>query len=740
MTSLTCSFCNHANPAGANFCTECGSGLGLRPCEHCDAINDVGAKYCHHCGTLLNERVAASVGGAAQSSRAADAASESSVVRALGAVAPEPAGPRTGSPPSVKELSSAAERLDAFWRDSMQAVEVSRTMKPAAAESPSARPVETLPLSVDGESPVIDVAFLTAAMVAAARARRARIRRAGRCSGGGLYGYEQSTPGRSALGNVRADRRCRHRRNSPAAQQPASTVTEEPPTPVTPPTTAASPEAAAASIDGVRHGSGDAIVRRGDGVGGRTSRFHRAGAAAGHACSVAGSSGSGCSNGACRRGEAAGRASPDGQHPAAPPGASTRKDRSAPTAGGNAQPRVIAATAVACGSRTWRRHRFPVIHAPTASRRSDSAGLACPRPASNRRSARRDGTDRLHDTRSRAAAAFKIVTAFERGTYIQIGQARYIAPLSDIQLDAPPSAGSAENVRRLRYEPGVKLALAAVRRLPGVPRPGRRGHAQARDLIEPLRVVMPLYNEEIYFVVRADSPLNYVHDIRGLRISAGPVGSGTALTTTTLCKLMFNEPIADANATFQSNEDGLAKLVTDRSVDVVAIIAGQPAKVLTDMKPESKVREAAALRSQRCIEPGGIALFPGCRAAASYPSLLTEDLPSLAVKAYLVTYDFNLGSAIICALCTFDVPQFLHPSTNGHPTWRGRHRAARSRSRVALLRADVKRDQRASPRDRVRRRLVVAEPPSASCSQQERVLGLPLAVSISSASADARRT
>ena len=104
------------------------------------------------------------------------------------------------------------------------------------------------------------------------------------------------------------------------------------------------------------------------------------------------------------------------------------------------------------------------------------------------------------------------------------------------------------------------------------------GNADARNLITPLRVVMPLYNEEIYFVVRADSPLNYVHDIRGMRINAGPVGSGTALTTTTLYNLMFKEPLADANASFLSNEEALAKLVTDRSIDVVAIIAGSRRK------------------------------------------------------------------------------------------------------------------------------------------------------------------
>jgi TRAP-type uncharacterized transport system substrate-binding protein len=60
-----------------------------------------------------------------------------------------------------------------------------------------------------------------------------------------------------------------------------------------------------------------------------------------------------------------------------------------------------------------------------------------------------------------AAVDYKIVTASERGTYIQIGRnlAQFIAPGSDIELEALPSAGSAENVRRLRFEPGVKFAL-----------------------------------------------------------------------------------------------------------------------------------------------------------------------------------------------------------------------------------------------------------------------------------------
>src|SRR5437764_15372213 len=67
----------------------------------------------------------------------------------------------------------------------------------------------------------------------------------------------------------------------------------------------------------------------------------------------------------------------------------------------------------------------------------------------------------LASTIAVAAAGVKIVAASTRGTYIQIGRdiASFVAPQADIDLDVLPSAGSAENVRRLRHEPGVKFAI-----------------------------------------------------------------------------------------------------------------------------------------------------------------------------------------------------------------------------------------------------------------------------------------
>jgi ribosomal protein L40E len=59
MSSTSCSFCQHANPADAKFCNECGSPLNLEPCLGCGAVNDVHALRCHACGTALDDATVA---------------------------------------------------------------------------------------------------------------------------------------------------------------------------------------------------------------------------------------------------------------------------------------------------------------------------------------------------------------------------------------------------------------------------------------------------------------------------------------------------------------------------------------------------------------------------------------------------------------------------------------------------------------------------------------------------------
>lgn len=272
-------------------------------------------------------------------------------------------------------------------------------------------------------------------------------------------------------------------------------------------------------------------------------------------------------------------------------------------------------------------------------------------------------------------ADFKIVTGPERGTYIQIGQdlARWVADPIGMDLDVLASKGSAENVQRMRYEPGVRLALVQSDVYQAYVDMAKEHNPEAGKLIQPLRMIMPLYNEEIYFVVRADSPLHTINEIKDKNISVGLIGSGTAQSANTLYRLMFNQPIPDENAQHFSNEDALAKLIVGK-IDVAVIVAGQPVKLFQDMNPEllSQIRllklDPAAPETARAEQT----YFPATIYSASYPNWIKEDSPTLTVKAFLVTYDYNLRGTVgqmtkfADSLCT----HFDELQANGHPKWK----------------------------------------------------------------------
>jgi len=274
------------------------------------------------------------------------------------------------------------------------------------------------------------------------------------------------------------------------------------------------------------------------------------------------------------------------------------------------------------------------------------------------------------------ATKYKIVTASERGTYFAIGQdlARFVAPEAGIDLDVLPSAGSAANVRLLRFEPGVKLAVVQADVFQAFIDRAEKGQPSASELIAPLRVILPLYDTEIHFIVRADSPMNYLHDIKNARINGGLIGSGAALITSTVYGMMFGEPIPESKVSFLSNEEALVKLVTDKTVDVVTVAAGQPAPIIANMKGEAKslIKLLKFDETNPLSKPILDTYTAATLRASSYPNLLTEDLRTVAVGAYLVTYDFKTkGTADRLAqfgraLCE----NFATLQAQGHPKWR----------------------------------------------------------------------
>ena len=277
---------------------------------------------------------------------------------------------------------------------------------------------------------------------------------------------------------------------------------------------------------------------------------------------------------------------------------------------------------------------------------------------------------------AQAAAAYKIVTADTRGTYHAIAGdlAKFVAPGADIPLEPMPTSGSAENIKLLRFEPGVKLAIVQADVYQAFVDRAAKANPEASRIIRPLRVILPLYNTEIHYVARADSSLNYLHDIKNAKINGGLVGSGAAFITHTLYRMMFASAIPEPNASYLPNAEALVKLITDKSVDVAVVAAGQPAPIIANMKPEAqKYIKLLKFDPAHPTSKQPLSIYsPATVRAGSYPNILSEDFTTISVGAFLVTYDFNMQGTVeyltrfARSLCrNFSVLQ-----EKGHPKWR----------------------------------------------------------------------
>lgn len=274
-----------------------------------------------------------------------------------------------------------------------------------------------------------------------------------------------------------------------------------------------------------------------------------------------------------------------------------------------------------------------------------------------------------------AATQLKFAAGPERSAQFQIARdiARFVARAADIDLEVVATLGAVDNLQRLRDDAAMRFALLPSDTMHAYLDAAARGNADANLFVAPLRVVAPLYEEQIYFIARSDSVLNAVHEIKDARINVGPLGGGTALSVTTFFRLMFGAAIADDKLSFLPHEDALVKLITDKTVDVVAVLAEQPAKLLADMRPEARryvklLRFDAAHPSAAAIQGvyGASSLRP-----ASYPNLLSDDLPAVSLRTYLVAYSVRSGdldaqlARFTRTLCQ-NLPRL---KAEGHPQW-----------------------------------------------------------------------
>ncbi len=263
---------------------------------------------------------------------------------------------------------------------------------------------------------------------------------------------------------------------------------------------------------------------------------------------------------------------------------------------------------------------------------------------------------------SMAASAESIVTGGRTGTYYAIGS--NLRDFVNPTLEVKDSKGSWANVEDMSQTRGVTLAIVQsdvysafvrMRDASDVPQATRREYAQ---LLANLRVFMPLYQEEIHFLVRKDEPIEFIHQIRGKPIWMDMEKSGTYLTALNVYSKLFQErpnvvqPFINTTAT--GDDEGTKRrrsalmALSDPvyyqaypKIDVMVLVGGQPLGLL-----EKNVPANLKLLKFDPTQANSDKILQEYRKAdirkSSYPllNMAGNDSPSLAVDSYLITANF----------------------------------------------------------------------------------------------------
>src|SRR5262249_42624439 len=257
------------------------------------------------------------------------------------------------------------------------------------------------------------------------------------------------------------------------------------------------------------------------------------------------------------------------------------------------------------------------------------------------------------------AADMGIVTGGEKGTYYQFGLnlQRLVKP-HGINLNVAPSKGSVENVFAVYQRPNTQLGIVQSDVLAFVARV--ETDATLQRIAKKIRMVFPLYNEEVHILARKD--ITDFDDLAGKRVAIGREGSGTDLTARLMFKVAEIEPRQMVNI---DTDEALAELKAGH-IDAMFYVAGAPVKLFAESVTEADNLALLTVTNKSIAE-----FYPIVEIPANTYRFQSKPLSTVAVKAVLVSFDFrrldcdNVGR--FAKILSTNMGWLMD---NGHPKWK----------------------------------------------------------------------
>ncbi|MEZ5791995.1 MAG: TAXI family TRAP transporter solute-binding subunit [Nitratireductor sp.] len=230
------------------------------------------------------------------------------------------------------------------------------------------------------------------------------------------------------------------------------------------------------------------------------------------------------------------------------------------------------------------------------------------------------------------AAEFEknIVTGGAKGTYIQIGKdLAEIEAQCGLTLNVQESAGSLENLVAVKNRLFTQFGIVQSDVLDYV-RSYSANDAELSRSLWGVRIMFPLYNEEIHVLAKRD--INSLADLKGRKVAIGAADSGTYLTATLVLDIMR---VRNAERLAISSADALPKLMSGE-IDALFYVAGAPAALFSDVRIDG-----SQLHLLDLSEPQLRAAYLASEIPSGTYPFQPEAVSTIAVKAVLMTFDFT---------------------------------------------------------------------------------------------------
>jgi TRAP transporter TAXI family solute receptor len=243
-------------------------------------------------------------------------------------------------------------------------------------------------------------------------------------------------------------------------------------------------------------------------------------------------------------------------------------------------------------------------------------------------------------TNTLAAESVGMVTGSTTGTYIQFGKdIAAISKKSGVTIIVKPSKGSVDNIRRMSSSENAAFAIVQSDVLGYL---SKSNNAKFRSYAKRLRLIYPFYNEEVHLLAR--KTIKTLEDLQGKTIAVGPKSSGTNMTAWNILKIAQIKPAKRLNI---SVDEGISR-VLQGEVDAAFVVAGKPRKGFSNLFSTPKESVKTLLQQVHFVALDDSALLAEyVRSDLSHQDydLIEKTVPTIAVKALLVTYDFSSGSS-----------------------------------------------------------------------------------------------